>query len=395
MRARAAKVALYTASNVCSIAQYGAIGALEGRRTASRSSRRNSRSAATCSTRASRTSPAACSRASRPNGAFYAFVKIDPAWAKSKGLDTGRVALVGGGGAHHQAQPRRLRARARLRSGERRLHPLLHLPRPQGTDRRARVDAHGVRLLDCRPQTSPAVSVAAPAAAPTASGGRILFVDLARAIAVLLMVQGHTIDALLHPDFRTSLQYNAWLYLRGLTSCTFLFLSGAAFSLTGAAPLGGPGPVLAPLVQARAAPGLLPGSRLLREVPDGPLRRPAVRHRRTLAIVLRRGRAAERGHHACSPCRCSSASRARRAASPSPAASLGALLVGFTPLAHGIAWADHLPLIVASYLSFGTGSLFPLFPWAGFTLLGAAFGVTAAPWATRDHLRLLGARALR
>jgi uncharacterized membrane protein len=44
---------------------------------------------------------------------------------------------------------------------------------------------------------------------------------------------------------------------------------------------------------------------------------------------------------------------------------------------------------VASYLSFDTGSLFPLFPWAGFTLAGAAFGVTAAPWATSDHLRLL------
>ena len=68
-------------------------------------------------------------------------------------------------------------------------------------------------------------------------------------------------------------------------------------------------------------------------------------------------------------------------------------LVVFTPLAHDIVWTDHLPLIAASYLSHATGTLFPLFPWAGFTLLGAAFGVTAAPWATRDHLRLL-ARAL-
>ena len=68
---------------------------------------------------------------------------------------------------------------------------------------------------------------------------------------------------------------------------------------------------------------------------------------------------------------------------------IGALVVGLTPIAHAIVWADHLPLVVASYLSFGTGSLFPLFPWAGFTLFGAAFGVTAAPWATRDHLRLL------
>lgn len=68
----------------------------------------------------------------------------------------------------------------------------------------------------------------APGTASAPGRSRILFIDLARAVAVLLMVQGHTIDALLAPEYRTSLQYNAWLYLRGLTSCTFLFLSGAA-----------------------------------------------------------------------------------------------------------------------------------------------------------------------
>ena len=68
--------------------------------------------------------------------------------------------------------------------------------------------------------------------APPASPGRVVFIDLARAVAVLLMVQGHTIDALLHPDFRWSVSYNAWLFVRGLTSCTFLFLSGTAFSIT-------------------------------------------------------------------------------------------------------------------------------------------------------------------
>jgi uncharacterized membrane protein len=67
----------------------------------------------------------------------------------------------------------------------------------------------------------------------------------------------------------------------------------------------------------------------------------------------------------------------------------GSAVVALTPIVHGVDWVSHVPLWTAAYLSFDTGSLFPLFPWAGFTLLGATFGVTAGPWATRDHLPLL------
>jgi uncharacterized membrane protein len=232
------------------------------------------------------------------------------------------------------------------------------------------------------------VSVAASAAAPTASGGRILFVDLARAIAVLLMVQGHTIDALLHPDFRTTLQYNAWLYLRGLTSCTFLFLSGAAFSLTG-----------------------------LRHWADqGHFSRRSFKRVRRLAFFLALGYFVKfpMGRFVDLPYATPERWRSFFAVDVLQNVAItllalqvligltrtprrfaitcgvvGAVVVGFTPLVHGVVWTNHLPLIAASYLSFGTGSLFPLFPWAGFTLLGAAFGVTAAPWATRDHLQPL------
>lgn len=234
----------------------------------------------------------------------------------------------------------------------------------------------------------PAVSVAAPAAAPTASGGRILFVDLARAIAVLLMVQGHTIDALLDPDFRHSLQYNAWLYLRGLTSCTFLFLSGAAFSLTA-----------------------------LRHWDDQRrFSRRSFKRVRRLAFFLALGYFVKfpMGRFIDLPYASDELWRSfaevdvlqnvamtllalqglialtgtpRRFAVTCGIAA--AVLVAVTPLAHEVAWTSYLPLGVASYLSFSTGSLFPLLPWAGFTLLGAAFGVTAAPWATREHLRQL------
>ncbi len=206
------------------------------------------------------------------------------------------------------------------------------------------------------------------------------------------MVQGHTIDALLDPAFRTSLHYNAWLYLRGLTSCTFLFLSGAAFSLTGLRHWGD---------QSRFSRRSFKRVRRLTfflalgyfvKFPMGRfVDLPYANDERwhsffavdvlqnvaitllALQLLIVLTRTPRRFAVACGV--------------------IGALVVGFTPIAHGIVWTDSVPLVVASYLSHGTGSLFPLFPWAGFTLFGAAFGVTAAPWATRDHLRLL-ARAL-
>lgn len=233
-----------------------------------------------------------------------------------------------------------------------------------------------------------AVRVAAPAAAPTASGGRILFVDLARAIAVLLMVQGHTIDALLAPDFRTSLTYNAWLYLRGLTSCTFLFLSGAAFSLTA-----------------------------LRHWDDqGHFSRRSFKRVRRLLFFLALGYFVRFPMGRFVDLQYATLERWRSffavdvlqnvaitllalqfliGLSKTPrrfaiaCTALGAAVVVATPLVHTVRWTAHLPLVVASYFSYDTGSNFPLFPWAGFTLLGAVFGVTAAPWATRDHLQPL------
>lgn len=241
-------------------------------------------------------------------------------------------------------------------------------------------------------QSPVAGSAAGPAAASSAGAGRILFVDLARAVAVLLMVQGHTIDALLHPDFRTSLQYNAWLYLRGLTSCTFLFLSGAAFSLTGLRHWADQRRFSRRSFKRVRRLTFFLGLGYFVRFPMGRfLDLPFASEERwrsflavdvlqnvaitllALQLLIVLTRTPRRFAIACGV--------------------IAALLVGFTPLVHGVDWAAYLPLVVASYLSHGTGSLFPIFPWAGFTLLGAAFGVTAAPWATREHLQPL-ARAL-
>ncbi|MCL6494968.1 MAG: DUF1624 domain-containing protein [Ignavibacterium sp.] len=61
---------------------------------------------------------------------------------------------------------------------------------------------------------------------------RIIFIDLMRAFAVLQMVQGHTVDALLAPEFR-SLDYPlyaVWNFMRGMTAPIFMFTSGTVFT---------------------------------------------------------------------------------------------------------------------------------------------------------------------
>ncbi len=61
---------------------------------------------------------------------------------------------------------------------------------------------------------------------------RVIFIDLMRAIAVLQMVQGHTIDVLLAPEFRTTelTAYAIWYFLRGMTAPIFMFTAGTVFT---------------------------------------------------------------------------------------------------------------------------------------------------------------------
>ena len=60
---------------------------------------------------------------------------------------------------------------------------------------------------------------------------RVIFIDLARSLAVVFMLYGHAVDALLAPAYRAGTWYDIWLFQRGLTSSLFLLLSGFAFSV--------------------------------------------------------------------------------------------------------------------------------------------------------------------
>jgi len=68
--------------------------------------------------------------------------------------------------------------------------------------------------------------------AETKTSSRILFLDLMRAYAVLMMVQGHTIDAFMVDTYRYDIYplYYLWNFLRGLNAPIFMFTSGAVFT---------------------------------------------------------------------------------------------------------------------------------------------------------------------
>lgn len=60
---------------------------------------------------------------------------------------------------------------------------------------------------------------------------RLYFIDAVRAFAILMMLQGHFVDTLLDPAYRDTefAAYRAWSYLRGITAPTFFTISGLVF----------------------------------------------------------------------------------------------------------------------------------------------------------------------
>ena len=61
---------------------------------------------------------------------------------------------------------------------------------------------------------------------------RLYFIDIARSIAILLMLEGHFVDNGLMDVYRNTNNdiYNAWLFVRGFTSPIFLTITGIVFT---------------------------------------------------------------------------------------------------------------------------------------------------------------------
>jgi uncharacterized membrane protein len=61
---------------------------------------------------------------------------------------------------------------------------------------------------------------------------RLYFIDIIRAFAIIMMLQGHFIDTLLETTYRdlNSVPFAVWTYFRGITAPTFFTISGLIFS---------------------------------------------------------------------------------------------------------------------------------------------------------------------
>jgi aspartate aminotransferase len=86
LRSRATKIVLYTTSNVSSIAQYGAVGALEGSQDCIAEFRTELQGRRDFFYQGLAEAAPGVFSGDPPDGAFYAFVKINAEWAKDAGI---------------------------------------------------------------------------------------------------------------------------------------------------------------------------------------------------------------------------------------------------------------------------------------------------------------------
>lgn len=209
---------------------------------------------------------------------------------------------------------------------------------------------------------------------PSHSEKRLYALDLARFIAMIMMMQGHTLDALVSPSILDTavFPWNIWTYIRGLTAPVFLMVSGAVHVF------------------------------VLKRQHDGSLKRSTVQRRLTWALTI-----LGLGYLMMFP-----ASRIvdlpfvsskawhyvlqvnilqltgvslllllvtafftrsnTRLGWASLSIALGIFLI--SPAIHALSLHEYLPLLLSNFVSFANGSLFPIFPYSGFLFMGVAIG---------------------
>jgi uncharacterized membrane protein len=217
----------------------------------------------------------------------------------------------------------------------------------------------------------------------SAAGGahahRVIFIDLGRFLALVFMLYGHTVSALLAPDYQRGTWYELWNFQRGLTSSLFLLLSGFAFSVATSRHWGAHQRLSATVFKRtrRFALFLLLGYAIHFPVPR-------------FSMLTMLTDAQWRSFLAVDVLQLIGATfliiqalvlivRTRRLFTV-VAFTLAAVVLGLTHTVWAIDWWQALPWWLAAYISPSGGSLFPLFPWATYVLFGAGMGQIYVSW---------------
>jgi len=206
------------------------------------------------------------------------------------------------------------------------------------------------------------------------SAQRITAIDLARFVAMIMMVQGHVIDALLSPaDYNINeFPWTIWNFARGFTAQVFLIVSGTVSVFAN------------------------------KRLENGRLKPETFRRRGNLALIL-----IALGYLFAFPANkiwdlffiedrlLESFFRANILQLIGVSLFFVILLYRFTrsdktlgrialaiaiaisalsPFVHQVNWFKYLPEFIASYLSFEHGSFFPIFPYTAFMFYGVFLG---------------------
>lgn len=219
-----------------------------------------------------------------------------------------------------------------------------------------------------------------------AQARRVIFIDLARALAVVFMLYGHTVDALLAPAYRTGVIFSAWQFQRGLTSCLFLLLSGFAFSIATARHWTSHLSISSALFKRMRRFGLFIAIGYAMRVPVAPLSRMREASEADWRMLFGVDVLQLVGVTFLVVQVLVLVTRSRRLFSAVAIVIAVALLLT-TPSTWAVDWTGRLHPALAAYLTPNTGSQFPLIPWAAFILIGAALGQTYARWGAADVTR--------
>lgn len=204
----------------------------------------------------------------------------------------------------------------------------------------------------------------------------------------MFMVQGHTLDVLLSPDYRVGAGFNFWLFLRGITAPMFLTLSGFSFAIV-TTRRWEPYPHDSPETRRRIirfCTLIFLGYLMHMPVPS-PLSIPAMDASAwhtwfqvdvlqcigftllVLQLLMMATRAPQRF--------------------AALAAGLGCFIVICARFTWSTQWGSHVPAFIAAYCNGLGGSLFPLFPWSAYVCAGAWLGVWYLQRPSESASRLL------
>lgn len=204
---------------------------------------------------------------------------------------------------------------------------------------------------------------------------RIIFIDLLRALAVLQMVQGHTVDVILADNYRNfdSIAYSVWFFMRGMTAPIFLFTSGTVFTYLlrlSKEPFKENPRVKKGVVRFFTLVGL---GYLLRYPTSTIIDFSNVNEAQWLTFIA--VDVLQLIGFGLLAILISAFISEKLGKIDTIIFSVFALFFFLLwPLTENIPWSDYLPMPISNYFYKKNGSLFPLFPWVGYLMCGATLG---------------------